>query len=262
MTALQHHSPAGRVLQDLSHGETAEPGIVVTPDGEELELAEVSTPFDYLFEPLTNDPEAHLPAGDPTTIAKVVGRPQGTRQADDRAARRPARTRSRATTETPPSRPSTPTSASSSTTTSPLAPTGATRSVTSSTTRCSRPTPPPSRRPSATSGCRRWTSTRSTATAPPSRAARRPPPRTSTTGSSSRSARIALVGKEGQDPDHPRRPHPAAGRPGPRSAARRRRGPAQGQHRRQPQRREPDRRSAAPGLPAVPQRDRGLGSPA
>ncbi len=72
MTALQHHSPAGRVLQDLSHGETAEPGVIVTPDGEELELAEVSTPFDYLFPSLTSDPDAHLPAGDPTTIAKVV----------------------------------------------------------------------------------------------------------------------------------------------------------------------------------------------
>ena len=118
---------------------------------------------------------------------KGGGRPQGARQADDRAARRPARTRSRATTETPPFRPSTPTSASSSTTTSRPAPTGATRSVTSSTTRCSRPTPPPSRRPCATSGSRRSTSTRSMATAPPSRAARRPPPRISTTGSSSRS---------------------------------------------------------------------------
>ena len=52
-------------------------------------------------------------------------------------------------------------------------------------------------------------------------------------------------------------------RPGAGPAPRRRAGcPDQGQHRRQPQRREPDRRPAARGLPAVPQRHGRLGAQA
>ena len=70
MTAVQkNQSLSGRVLRDASHGHAVEPP---TADGVELELAEVSTPFDYLFESLENDAEAHLPADSPATIAAVV----------------------------------------------------------------------------------------------------------------------------------------------------------------------------------------------
>ena len=53
---------AGRVLRDATHGHSVEKP---ARDGVELELAEVSTPIDYLFESLENDPAAHLPADTP-----------------------------------------------------------------------------------------------------------------------------------------------------------------------------------------------------
>jgi Animal haem peroxidase len=69
MTAVQNQSPPGRVLRDATHGHRVPPP---ETDGVELELAEVTTPFDYLFESLEDDPEAHLPADTPETIAAVV----------------------------------------------------------------------------------------------------------------------------------------------------------------------------------------------
>jgi hypothetical protein len=69
MTAVQNQSPSGRVLRDANHGHTVPRPVT---DGVELELAEVTTPFDYLFESLENDPDAHLPADSPETIATVV----------------------------------------------------------------------------------------------------------------------------------------------------------------------------------------------
>jgi heme peroxidase len=69
MTAVQNQSPPGRVLRDADHGHTVPPPVA---DGVELELAEVTTPFDYLFESLEDDPDAHLPADSPETIAAVV----------------------------------------------------------------------------------------------------------------------------------------------------------------------------------------------
>jgi len=68
MTAVQNQRLAGRVLRDATHGHSVEKE---TPDGVELELAEVSTPFDYLFESLENDPAAHLPADTPAKVAEV-----------------------------------------------------------------------------------------------------------------------------------------------------------------------------------------------
>jgi hypothetical protein len=69
MTAVQNQSPPGRVLRDATHGHTVPPP---ETDGVELELAEVTTPFDYLFESLENDPDAHLPADTPAAIATIV----------------------------------------------------------------------------------------------------------------------------------------------------------------------------------------------
>jgi hypothetical protein len=69
MTDLLHHVPAGKVLQNLSHGHTATSDNVAAPSGDQLELAEVKTRFDYLFSSITADPEAHLPDADPAKVA-------------------------------------------------------------------------------------------------------------------------------------------------------------------------------------------------
>ena len=69
MTAVQNQSPPGRVLREATHGHDVADEAPV--DGAQPELAEVTTPFDYLFETLVNDPEAHLPADDQATIDTV-----------------------------------------------------------------------------------------------------------------------------------------------------------------------------------------------
>ncbi len=74
MTDLLHHLPAGKVLQNLSHGHTATSDNVVAPSGDQLEVAEVKTRFDYLFSSITDDPEAHLPATDPAKVSADLER--------------------------------------------------------------------------------------------------------------------------------------------------------------------------------------------
>jgi hypothetical protein len=69
MTELLHHVPAGKVLQNLSHGHTATSENVAASSGDQLEVAEVKTRFDYLFSTITGDPEAHLPATDPAKVS-------------------------------------------------------------------------------------------------------------------------------------------------------------------------------------------------
>ena len=69
MTDLLHHLPAGKVLQNLSHGDTATSDNVAAPSGDVAEVAEVETRFDYLFSSITDDPEAHLPAADPAKVS-------------------------------------------------------------------------------------------------------------------------------------------------------------------------------------------------
>ena len=65
-------SPAGRVLRNLSHGDVVEPVTVGDPNGDTLELAEVSTPFDYLFESIRDDEAAHLLATDPPAVVAAL----------------------------------------------------------------------------------------------------------------------------------------------------------------------------------------------
>ncbi|GAA1170939.1 peroxidase family protein [Pseudonocardia alaniniphila] len=67
MTEQNH---PGRVLRDLSHGGIVEPTEVRT--AVTRELAEVSTPFDYLFETIRDDPAAHLPDDDPAAIVAAL----------------------------------------------------------------------------------------------------------------------------------------------------------------------------------------------
>ena len=69
MTDLLHHLPAGKVLQNLSHGDTATSDNVAAPSGDVAEVAEVETRFDYLFSSITDDPDAHLPAADPAKVS-------------------------------------------------------------------------------------------------------------------------------------------------------------------------------------------------
>ena len=69
MTAVQNQSPPGRVLRDATHGHDVSAETV----RDNRELAEVTTPFDYLFEALTGDAEAHLPADSQATIDTVRG---------------------------------------------------------------------------------------------------------------------------------------------------------------------------------------------
>ena len=72
MTELLHRAPVGKVLQNLSHGHTAEPDNVVESAGDQPELAEVKTRFDYLFSAIIDDPEAHLPADDPAAMTAAL----------------------------------------------------------------------------------------------------------------------------------------------------------------------------------------------
>ncbi len=72
MTELLHRAPVGKVLQNLSHGHTADSDNVVESADDHLELAEVTTRFDYLFSSVTHDPEAHLPAADPAEVSAAL----------------------------------------------------------------------------------------------------------------------------------------------------------------------------------------------
>jgi hypothetical protein len=74
MTELLHRAPVGKVLQNLSHGHTATPANVVETGDHHRELAEVKTRFDYLFDSITADPEAHLPADDPAKVSADLER--------------------------------------------------------------------------------------------------------------------------------------------------------------------------------------------
>ena len=58
---MTEQNPPGRVLHHLSHGGIVEPTEVRATVTHER--AEVSTPFDYLFETIKDDPAAHLSAG-------------------------------------------------------------------------------------------------------------------------------------------------------------------------------------------------------
>jgi hypothetical protein len=85
------HNPAGRILRNLRHGgevladeaknarELADtvPGISLASDavpGVDIQPDPATTPFNYLFDTLVNDPDAHLPAEDPAATVAALTR--------------------------------------------------------------------------------------------------------------------------------------------------------------------------------------------
>jgi Animal haem peroxidase len=67
---MTEQTPPGRVLRDLSHGGTVEPTEI--RNRVSRELVDVSTPFDYLFETIRDDPASHLPADDPAAMVAAL----------------------------------------------------------------------------------------------------------------------------------------------------------------------------------------------
>ena len=258
MTAVQkNQSLSGRVLRDASHGHAVEPS---TADGVELELAEVSTPFDYLFESLENDAEAHLPADSPATIAAVVTnlKELGKKMVE-------------------PSPPRGELEIGEGNSTIPAVYTYfgqfIDHDITARTDRRNevghvidedlRPVAPATVKAAVRNERVPALDLDSVyGDGPTFPGGPETDAKDIYDGIKLKVGKVALVGKEGQDPNIPgvRIPLQAdLDRDLPRGLDG---NPSQGQHRRRPQRREPDRRPVARGLPEVPQRDGGLDSPA
>src|SRR3954471_11105914 len=85
----EQQNPAGRILRDISHGgevladeaknaravAAAIPGISLASDavpGVDIKPDPATSPFNYLFDTLVNDPDAHLPADDPAAVVAAL----------------------------------------------------------------------------------------------------------------------------------------------------------------------------------------------